>query len=91
MYPGGVAHSRKSFYVLFSREWHVVKGVNLSHLEVYMGRDEPHERKSWQELAAEAATETDSSKLMELVTELCDEFERGENKRMRGTTTEHRV
>ena len=56
-----------------------------------MGRDEPHERKRWQELAAEAATETDSSKLMELVTELCDEFERGENKRMRCTTTEDRV
>jgi hypothetical protein len=72
-------------------EWHGVKRVNLSHLEVCMGRDEPHERKSWQELAAEAATETDGSKLMELVTELCDEFERGENKRMRGTTTEDRV
>jgi hypothetical protein len=42
-----------------------------------MGRDEPPERRSWQELAAEAATETDSRKLMELVTELCDEFERG--------------
>jgi len=88
---GKLPTAARAFYVLLSREWHVVKGVNLSHLEVYMGGGEPHERKSWQELAAQAATETDSSKLMELVTELCDEFERGENKRRRGTTTEDRV
>jgi hypothetical protein len=56
-----------------------------------MDRDEPHQRRRWQELAAEAAIETDTRRLMELVTELCDEFERDGSKRMGNTTTEDRV
>jgi hypothetical protein len=56
-----------------------------------MGRDRPHERSRWLELAAAAANETDSSRLMELVNELCNEFERGEGKRMPGKATEDHV
>jgi hypothetical protein len=36
-----------------------------------MDRDRPQFRKGWQELAAEAATEIDDGRLMELIEELC--------------------
>jgi hypothetical protein len=39
--------------------------------------NQPNQSKRWQELAAEASTEIDGMKLMELVAELCEEFDRG--------------
>lgn len=72
------------------RDTRKTEGVTLPHLEVCMDREERHEWR-WQELAAEAAIETDSRRLMELVTELCDEFERDGSKRVGNTTTEDRV
>jgi hypothetical protein len=85
----GIARSRMR-PVSGLRDTRKTEGANLLHLEVCMDRDEPHEQR-WQELAAEAAIETDSRRLMELVTALCDEFERGGSKRIGNTTTEDRV
>ena len=37
---------------------------------------ESKERRRWQEIAAEASIETDSRRLMDLISELCEEFDR---------------
>lgn len=52
---------------------------------------EPHERRRWQELAAQASIETDSRRLMDLISELCEEFERSGRTPAYGTSTEDRV
>ncbi len=46
-----------------------------------MDRDRPQLRKHWQELAAEAATEIDNGRLMELIEELCQALDTSHKQR----------
>jgi len=58
-----------------------------------MDCDGPNQQKHWQEIAAEASAEIDDAKLMELIAELCEAFDRSQRQRLPVTLppTEERV